>query len=120
MGPNGRCRAPEAIVVCSAPGATACVKREERAEMDATGATERDDQIKQLPILIVDDQKANVRLLERLLVREGYAHVEGITDPSQAREACVRIGPQLVLLDLHMPDVDGFEVMSALREAGLI
>jgi putative two-component system response regulator len=68
----------------------------------------------QASILIVDDQRPNVRLLERILEQAGYLAVRGTTDPRQVAELFDEIQPDLVLLDLHMPYMDGFAVMEAL------
>src|SRR5207244_6965314 len=48
----------------------------------------------------------------------GYNRVMGITDSRQAAETCAAFEPDLVLLDLIMPEVDGFAVLEALREDG--
>src|ERR1700704_3239899 len=66
-------------------------------------------------ILVVDDVDANVMLLERLLRSAGIAEVEGLTDPRRVAERCVEWQPDLVMLDLHMPDMDGVAVLEALR-----
>jgi putative two-component system response regulator len=66
-------------------------------------------------ILIVDDQDANVRLLEKILKRAGYADVSGIRDPRQVLEWFLEHQPGLILLDLNMPHLDGFGVMEQLR-----
>jgi EAL domain-containing protein (putative c-di-GMP-specific phosphodiesterase class I) len=68
-------------------------------------------------VLVVDDQSANVTLLERLLRAAGVARVHGLTDPTQAVGRCLELRPDLVLLDLHMPVVDGFTVLEALAKA---
>ena len=68
----------------------------------------------QAHILIVDDQRPNVRLLERILEQAGYAAAQGTTDPRQVAELFDEFQPDLVLLDLHMPYMDGFGVMEAL------
>jgi putative two-component system response regulator len=65
-------------------------------------------------ILVVDDQRANVVILERLLANAGYSEVECVTDPRRAAAAAVRFDPDLVLLDLHMPGVSGFDVLTRL------
>jgi putative two-component system response regulator len=71
--------------------------------------------LKAARILIVDDEPANVALLERMLEQEGYSNVTGISDSSRVVELCSRAAPDLVLLDLHMPEPNGFEVMALLR-----
>ncbi len=67
--------------------------------------------------MIVDDEQSNVRLLERLLIHGRCGEVTGITDPREALACFHRIEPDLVLLDLHMPHMDGFAVLRALRAA---
>src|SRR5665647_926334 len=66
-------------------------------------------------VVIVDDEPANVALLERLLDAAGVVRVHGFTDPRQALAYCAGSLPDLVLLDLHMPDLDGFAFMEALQ-----
>jgi putative two-component system response regulator len=66
-------------------------------------------------ILIVDDQEPNVRLLERILHRAGYREIMTTTDPRAALDLFSRFEPDVVLLDLLMPHVDGFEVMRRLE-----
>jgi cyclic di-GMP phosphodiesterase len=65
-------------------------------------------------ILIVDDHPANVRLLERILAREKYSQVRSTYDARQVATLCREFRPDLVLLDLNMPHVDGFELMKEL------
>jgi putative two-component system response regulator len=66
-------------------------------------------------ILIVDDHLANVRLLERILARENYSQVRSTNDARQVATLCGEFRPDLVLLDLNMPHVDGFQLMKELR-----
>jgi len=67
-------------------------------------------------ILIVDDQQANVQLLEQMLSRAGYSCISSTRDP-QAVCALHRDNHyDLILLDLQMPDMDGFQVMECLKE----
>jgi CheY-like chemotaxis protein len=66
-------------------------------------------------ILIVDDQEANVKLLERLLGDAGYANVTSTTAPQDVPALHRRDRYDLILLDLQMPGMDGFEVMEALK-----
>jgi putative two-component system response regulator len=62
-------------------------------------------------ILVVDDHIDNIVLLQKILARAGYDRVEGITDP---RELPARMTPDLILLDLHMPTLDGFAILESL------
>jgi len=66
-------------------------------------------------ILIVDDEPANVRLLERLLGQAGYRNLRGTTDPKQVTGLYTEFVPDLILLDLMMPELDGIAVMEALQ-----
>ena len=67
-------------------------------------------------ILIVDDEPANVDVLRRLLDRAGFTRVESTNDPRDACGLYVRLRPDLILLDLHMPDMDGLAVMDQLNQ----
>lgn len=72
-----------------------------------------------LPILAVDDEPANLLLLRRMLERAGYRRLQTETDPVRAVQVFLEIEPSLVLLDLHMPAMSGFELMQRLGpEAG--
>jgi len=67
-------------------------------------------------ILVVDDQEPNVRLLEGMLRVAGYVCVESTTDPTKVSELHRRNHYSLILLDLQMPVMDGFQVMEGLKE----
>jgi putative two-component system response regulator len=71
--------------------------------------------IEGLRILVVDDEPSNVALLEALLERWGYRNVVSTTNSSSLEALCDEVEPDLLLLDLHMPTIDGFEVMARLR-----
>ncbi len=66
-------------------------------------------------ILIVDDMSSNVRLLEHTLRRGGYVEVMSATDPKQVATLHRENQYDLILLDLQMPGMSGFEVMKELR-----
>ena len=68
-------------------------------------------------ILIVDDEIANIRLLEIMLEHAGFHDVWSTTDPRQTLPLYREVGPDLLLLDLQMPCLDGFGVMRAVAEA---
>ena len=67
-------------------------------------------------LVVVDDLEANVLALEALLEQWGVGEVASTTESSEAVALCAAHQPDLVLLDLHMPEPDGFEVMGQLRE----
>jgi len=67
-------------------------------------------------ILVVDDQEVNVRLLEGMLRIAGYTSVESTTDPNKVCELHRKNRYCLILLDLQMPGMDGFQVMECLNE----
>lgn len=71
------------------------------------------DEILSRRILAVDDEAANVLLIRSLLEREGYRDIHCLTDPAEAVAAYVELQPDLVLLDLMMPVVDGFQLLEA-------
>ncbi len=68
----------------------------------------------QARILAVDDQTQNVTVLQRLLQRAGFERVQTTTDPHSAVAMFHAERPDLVLLDLHMPGMDGFAVLDAI------
>lgn len=72
-------------------------------------------QLTKMRILVIDDEPANVALLEDILAEAGYRRVECVTDSRTALEACSSFDPDLVLLDLMMPHVDGFTILERLR-----
>jgi len=72
-------------------------------------------QILQARILIVDDQEANVMLLEQLLQDAGYSDISMTTDPNQVCALHREHDYDLILLDLQMPGLDGFQVMAGLK-----
>jgi putative two-component system response regulator len=67
-------------------------------------------------IMILDDEPANVRLLQALLTQSGYPDPVAFSDPREAVAAFLADPPDLLLLDLHMPHLDGFGVLDTLRE----
>jgi signal transduction histidine kinase len=73
--------------------------------------------LSQAKILIIDDEPANVRLLERILEIAGCTRVRGLTDSRQALPLFFEFAPDIVLLDLNMPHFDGFAIMKQLAAA---
>jgi diguanylate cyclase (GGDEF)-like protein/PAS domain S-box-containing protein len=71
--------------------------------------------IRRARILVVDDQPVNVQLLEYLLKTTGYENVDSTTDPRAVSALHRERHYDLIILDLHMPGMDGFEVMDELK-----
>jgi formate hydrogenlyase transcriptional activator len=67
-------------------------------------------------ILIVDDQQANVQLLEQMLGDAGYLRISSTGDPTEVCQLYRENRYDLILLDLQMPGMDGFQVMEGLKE----
>jgi CheY-like chemotaxis protein len=65
-------------------------------------------------ILIVDDKIDNVKLLEKILLQEGFSNVVSTTDSNRALDLSIAFNPDLVLLDLMMPGFDGYAVLEQL------
>jgi len=66
-------------------------------------------------IMIVDDQSSNVQLLQRVLQLGGYPNTYGLSDPREIVALFGELQPDMILLDLHMPFMDGFAVLEVLR-----
>jgi PAS domain S-box-containing protein len=74
-----------------------------------------DADILKASILIVDDQESNVRLLEQMLADAGYTAVSSTMDPQEVCALHRKHHYDLILLDLQMPGMDGFQVMEGLK-----
>ena len=68
-----------------------------------------------MKILIVDDEPVNVALLEEILTENEYTRFQSVTNSKAALEICNTFQPDLVLLDLMMPQPDGFAILESLR-----
>ncbi|MCA8996280.1 MAG: SpoIIE family protein phosphatase [Planctomycetaceae bacterium] len=66
-------------------------------------------------ILVVDDEPLMLEIIQAFLKEEGYRHLSGISDPHQAIQEILRERPDLVLLDLQMPELNGIDVLRAIR-----
>jgi signal transduction histidine kinase len=74
------------------------------------------DPIKSMRILIVDDQVQNIDILDDFLYFEGYTQVSSTTDPREVVDLLTGFNPDLILLDLMMPHLSGFDVLDQLKE----
>jgi putative two-component system response regulator len=70
-------------------------------------------------ILIVDDEQDNILLLSRILESEGYTDIRSTTDPTEVAELTHEHDPDLILLDVLMPRMNGHAVLRRLREPDL-
>src|SRR5437879_886746 len=68
-------------------------------------------------ILIADDVEDNVWLLQALLTQSGYEHVYSTTDSREVMRMYAEVRPDIVLLDVHMPAIDGLTLIRELRRA---
>ena len=66
-------------------------------------------------ILIVDDQRTNILLLENILQNAGYMQVHSTQDPTQVVSLVKSLKPDLICLDIRMPQINGFQVMGQLK-----
>ena len=67
-------------------------------------------------VLIVDDYSDTALLLQRLLARNGLEHLYVATDPRTVIDELPKLQPDLVLLDLYMPYIDGYTLLRRIRE----
>lgn len=75
-----------------------------------------DDELLQARILVVDDNAANLSLLEGMLEEEGYGNVRCVSDSLEVVPLCKETPYDLILLDIRMPKMDGHQVIDALQE----
>jgi putative two-component system response regulator len=74
------------------------------------------EQILNAPILVVDDQKLHLHYLEKVLHEEGYKNITCVSEPLKVLATVQSIKPDLVVLDLIMPQLDGFQIIEQLNE----
>ena len=75
----------------------------------------RADVSREARILIIDDHQANIEALKRILRSAGFVSVNSTTDPMVGVSLVLTWSPDLILLDLHMPGLDGFGVLESIR-----
>ena len=75
------------------------------------------DELKSSRILIIEDDPDNVHLLELFFETSGFSDVHATSDARNVENLVAELEPALILLDLHMPHVDGLEVMRRIQEA---
>jgi two-component system cell cycle response regulator len=78
-----------------------------------------DDHIRGAKILVVDDCERNLWFLEEILRLDGYSQVSACTEPHRVAPMHRKNHYDLILLDMHMPDMNGLSVMKALQATGM-
>lgn len=73
-------------------------------------------EIKAAPIFVVDDEPVNLKLIERMLKNEGFSNIFSIQDPKDVAPMYMENRPDLILLDINMPGLDGFGVLDSLKQ----
>jgi len=73
------------------------------------------DNIRNASILIIDDQPVNIKVVEKILVQDGYTEIRSSTDPLDGIKQYQEKRADLVLLDINMPQMNGFQVIEKLR-----
>jgi putative two-component system response regulator len=68
------------------------------------------------PIFVVDDEPVNLKLIERILKNEGFSNIYSIQNPKDVARMFVANRPDLILLDINMPGLDGFGVLDSLKQ----
>lgn len=74
----------------------------------------------QARILIVDDDRLMLSLLQGVLRHEGYHHVERASGGKEAVAKFLQSRPDIVFLDIEMPDFDGLQTLKAIKEFGIV
>lgn len=74
------------------------------------------EKYRQAKIMIVDDQKLHYLYLKKTLLDAGYRNIVCVAEPLKVRPEVINVGPDLMILDLVMPFLDGFQVMHQLHD----
>ncbi|PQQ66232.1 response regulator transcription factor [Acetivibrio saccincola] len=67
-------------------------------------------------ILLIDDEKDILNLLEIVLIKEGFKEIYKAENGNKGIELCEKINPDIIVLDIMLPDIDGYEVCKRIRE----
>ncbi len=74
------------------------------------------DEVLSAKILVIDDQQVNTRLLEGVLGKAGFKNITSVTDSRDVQGIYATLKPHAVVLDIDMPYVDGFQIISQLKK----
>jgi HD-like signal output (HDOD) protein/CheY-like chemotaxis protein len=104
-------KARKELINLSADTINQSVKEERKIELQ-----KEQENLSKIPkILIVDDEERNIRLLKAMLLSEEY-QLTGVLSGKEALESLDEINPDIILLDVMMPEIDGFEVCSLIKQ----
>lgn len=78
----------------------------------------REEDILRAKILVVDDQEVSIRLITEILTKAGYTNIISTTNPLEVKSLYLALNPDLLILDLYMPELDGIQVMNQLKSLG--
>jgi len=73
------------------------------------------DGISDKRILVVDDEKEILELMTTVLSKEGFENIYSVSEGQRAVELCRNINPHIIILDIMLPDIDGYEVCRKIR-----
>lgn len=71
--------------------------------------------LKNAKILLIDDQQANIDILQDFLEMQGYTNIETTNDPRKVAKLIIDLEPDIILLDLQMPYLSGFDIMEQMK-----
>lgn len=71
-------------------------------------------------IILIDDEKEILNLLETVLIKEGFKNIYKVENGTDAIKICKEINPDIIVLDIMLPDIDGYEVCKRIREFTLV
>lgn len=90
--------------------------RKSRKTVETTSLLQQNEAIRDAKILIIDDEELVIRVVRRFLVSDGYQNFTTITDPRQALAEIERVQPDVVLLDIMMPNITGLDLLKVRKK----
>lgn len=97
------------------PMCTSPLTSEEQIDKQVDGPANETNKTTTHTILYIEDNAANIRLVESILSKYPYTELFFATDGHQGLELAKTIKPDLILLDIHLPDMDGYHVLAKLK-----